>query len=122
MLPDHAVRGPVDAGEVGVRVAELQRDGPVGNGAAAGELRFGVHEPARDRDLGVVGRLRHELVDRGAGERNQLGAAGRGRVLDVRGRVTDAIEEAVDLVVAESRAVLVGFELRREGEGAPGGV
>ena len=56
------------------------------------------------------------MIDRGAGQRNQLGAAGGGRILDRRRRMADAIEEAVDLVVAERGALLVGLELGGERE------
>src|SRR5690606_11820547 len=47
---------------------------------------------------------------------HQLGAAGRGRILDVGRRVADAIEEAVDAVVAQRRAVFVGTQFRGQRE------
>ena len=71
---------------------------------------------AGDRHLGVVGAAAHELVDRRPGDGDELRAAGRGRVLDVGRRVADAVEEAVDLVVAERGAVLVGLEFGGERE------
>ena len=58
----------------------------------------------------------HELVGCGARDRDKLRAAGRGRILDVGRRMADRVEEAVDLVVAQGRAVLIGFQLGCERE------
>ena len=57
-----------------------------------------------------------QLVDRRAGQRDQLRAAHRGRVLDVGRRMADAVEEAVDLAVAQRRPVLVRLQLGGERE------
>src|SRR5690606_5029288 len=49
-------------------------------------------------------------------QRHQLRAAGRSRILDVGRRVADAIEEAVDLAVAQRRAVFIGPQFRGQRE------
>src|SRR3546814_6215832 len=60
--------------------------------------------------------LLDQLVDGRGLKRNQLRAAAGGRVLDVGRRMSDAIEEAVGLVVAECRAMLVGLQFGSERE------
>ena len=52
-----------------------------------------------------------QLVDSRAGDRNQLRAAGRGRILDVRCRTGNDEGKAVNLVVAQGRAMLVRLQL-----------
>src|ERR1041385_5376245 len=75
----------------------------------------GVHA-ARDRGDRVVWIRLEELVDRRTGHWDQLCAARRGRVLDRSGRMADAVIEAVDLVVAKRRALLVGLQFSRNRE------
>ncbi len=53
---------------------------------------------------------RHQLVDDRPGDGHQLCAATRRGVLDVGCRMADAVKKAVDLVVAQGGAVLVGLE------------
>src|SRR5688572_21898606 len=74
-------------------------------------LRIAGVEARGDRGRCVVGLLLHQLVHSRPGDRQELRAARGGRVLDVGGGVTHAVEEAIDLAVAERRAVLVGLEL-----------
>jgi len=81
-----------------------------------GRLRVVGIEARGDRDLGIVRPLLHQAVDGRPGQRHQLGAAARGRVLDVGGGVAHRVEEAVDLAVAQCRAVLVGLQLGGERE------
>ena len=53
----------------------------------------------------------YERIDRGTGKRYQLGAASDGWILDRRRRMADALKESIDFIIAERRALLVGFEL-----------
>src|SRR5215472_6549066 len=57
-----------------------------------------------------------QRIHRWAGQRYQLGAASNSRILNCCRRVADSVKESVDLVIAQSRALLVGFQLGRERE------
>ena len=92
-------------------VGHLHRSDKAGDHAEGrGGLGVVGVQSARHRDAGEVGMLRHQLVHPLTGHRNQLRAAGGGRVLDVRCRVADDVGEAVDLVVAQRRAMFVRLE------------
>ena len=64
--------------------------------------------------------LLEQRIHRRPGQRDELGAAGDGRVLNRSRGMTDAVEESVDLVVAQRGALLVGLEFGREREVGPG--
>src|SRR5690606_39283309 len=68
-------------------------------------------QTARNGDFSVV----RVFVDQGVHsitrKRNNFCAAGGGGVLDVGGRVTNAVEEAIDLAVAQRRTMLVRTQL-----------
>lgn len=70
--------------------------------------------PSGMRAFAKVRMLSDEFVYGRPRERYQLRTAGRGRVLDVCRRMADRVEEAVDLVVAQGRTVLVGSQLRSQ--------
>src|SRR5690606_4073125 len=71
-------------------------------------------KPARYLRLCEVGVLLDQLVDDRALQRNELRVTSGHRVLNIRGRVADGIEESVNLVVAKRRAVLVCLQLGSE--------
>ena len=80
-----------------------------GHADGPGTGRIPRIETGGNRGPRQVGVFADQLVDLRAGDRYQAGTTGRRRILDVGGRAADNDCKTVDLVAAQSDAVLVGL-------------